>query len=79
LFVALDSHIFAVNDQKAAEAERTAKGFGEKRVVRELVNLFPDLQEDLFAREIVLISEPSEGNAVNMGNPEDRTLTGVID
>lgn len=77
--VSFDGNIFAVHDEDSREAERIAEGFGESSVIRESADLLSDFQEDLLAREAQFVSELSEGNAVNVGNPEDRVFPSVLD
>lgn len=43
VLVSFDSNVFAVNNQYPREPERTAEGFGESGIIRELLNLPPDL------------------------------------
>ena len=78
LFVSLYGNIFAVHDQDSREAEGIAEGLGQNRIVRQSGNVFFDLQKDLFAGEAMFVSELSERNAVNMGNPEDRILASMV-
>lgn len=70
VFVSFDGYIFAVHDEDSREAEWVAKGFCERGVTREIVNLLSDLQKDLLAGEAEFVSKFSERDAVNVGNPE---------
>ena len=48
-------------------------------VVRQGGKLFPGFQEDLLAGEVMLVSELSEGNAINVGDPEVPLMAVVVD